>query len=445
MEELKEDNLVSILDVIKILFKRKLLFLIITVAVTIIGTLAIIFGFNKMTQNYEVSFCYSDPLLSNGKYLDGTSFNYYSLITKNNLNKIKESNELYSSINIDKMLDSNAITIVEEETENNNLLVKNQFYKISTKLKYFTDEAQARRFLIDVINIPNNKNLTFISDSSYSSELDLYDNEIALDKKINHLKKEYDYLIELFDTLIINYNDLIIEKYSKSISDIKKDFEMYYSKSDTSLDLLEARLYNNIYVIDYDLNEEEYESIYLNYVNLKKSNDALINEYQIILDNLADSLSSSHNEAQEALIKSYNNKIVKLTLENSRLENSITYYENLLDINSSDPNHKDRATNDESKKYSKELDLAKDSLKDYSNKFKNIYVSIIDENNEIFYKNGSIVIKSGGIKTVFAVLISFALGVIASCCVIAIIDRKKIKELYNKENIVIENNLNNKE
>ena len=94
---------VSISRLFKVVFHRPILLSIVTLSTTAILTLGLtIVG--KSNSTYQAQFTYTIPSMQDGRYLDGSQFIFNSILKKENLNKIKESNPLYNSININGLL-----------------------------------------------------------------------------------------------------------------------------------------------------------------------------------------------------------------------------------------------------------------------------------------------------------------------------------------------------
>ena len=132
MENIENDEGLSLSELFHIIFNRKWLLLIITAVITLIGTLGIVLIINNKKETYTADFTISFPT-NNNVYPDGTRFNYLDMISYDNLKEVKDSNATFKNINIQDMYEKNHITIA---TTSNNTDETNK-YSISVKGKYF--------------------------------------------------------------------------------------------------------------------------------------------------------------------------------------------------------------------------------------------------------------------------------------------------------------------
>ena len=97
-----EDEGVSLGQIFKVIFNRKILLLIVSLSVAVVFFVSFYLIYNPSVRNYEVGFIYEAPSLSQGKYIDGSVFSYSDVVSLNNLEKVKASNEKYKDIDIEK-------------------------------------------------------------------------------------------------------------------------------------------------------------------------------------------------------------------------------------------------------------------------------------------------------------------------------------------------------
>ena len=108
-----EEEGLSLLDLWKLIVKRKFLVLILFGFITISTLLFILYIYNPLRSSYEVSFSYQWEGIENNKYANGMVFNEYELISLTNLNEIKNSKEEFSAIDTEKL--SERITLTKDE------------------------------------------------------------------------------------------------------------------------------------------------------------------------------------------------------------------------------------------------------------------------------------------------------------------------------------------
>ena len=258
----KEEEGISLLELLKVMLGRKLVLLITTVLTAIIGTILILFVYNKQTQNYSATFSYSDSILMSGNYVDGSSFNYKSLITENNLKEIKNSSSAFKSINIDKLIDNDGISISVNNTDTTNELLNEKTYTIFLRGKFFKSTSQAKKFVNAVAETATNTNAQIVSNLTSDSNLTSYANSNKFEIKVQYLIEQLDMLDEKYETMIENYGDLVLSS-GKTVSAIQNELDTYFKNH--KLSSLDTEIRSNIYVYNYAENEAEYELLLEDY------------------------------------------------------------------------------------------------------------------------------------------------------------------------------------
>lgn len=442
MDDFEREEGVSILDIIKVIFGRKILLLIVSLSATIVFLLAILFGFNTIRQSYSASFSFSDPNMLEGKYVDGSGFNYNSLIDRKNVEEIKASNDLYKSINLDKMYEDNGISITVEETYSiDELTLKSRLvskiYTLKTSKKYYSSAKQARAFIKDIIETSTRTNTDKVNSFYYNSNLEAYDKTDILDLKLYYLKSQYNYILNRYKSLKEVYKDYVISSTNKSLTAYENEFKSAFYLSDYSVDTLNSDLVNNVYVLDYDDNQETYENMYTTYKTLYEANQLKIDKLTETLTKIIDSikLNASEYVTKDSFdLSSYNTEIVNATLENIEYKDKITYYANVLGkLDTTDDNYRPRATQAESEEFLTKLDAAKEMLEDYTDTFKDVERGVLTGNNHVYFSNSNVVVVSGGLNTILAIVISIVLGFGVGCVVNLIVDFKKLTGEDKKE------------
>lgn len=440
MEDFEREEGVSILALLKVMFGRKLLLLIVSVASAITLFLAIQFGLNTLKQVYKASFSFSDPQMIEGFYVDGSGFNYNSLITRENLQSIKDSNDLYKSINLDDLFENNGITIsVEEVYSLDETTLRSQTYTLKTNKRYYSSAKQARSFIKDIIETSTRTNREKAQNLFYGSNLDAYENAETLDSKVYYLMSQYNYINNRYKTLKETYKDVVVKSTNKSLTSYQNDFNAAFYLNDYSVESLNSSLVNNVYVLDYADNEDLYRDNYTTYKTMYDKNQMTINNASETLALLVEKL-KVNSEALEPvskesinLITSLEQTILNATIENSDYASKIVYYANVLGLYSDNPddenyseNYHPRATQAESEAFLTKLDASKEKLEEYTEIFRNVEAEVLTTNNNVYYSYNNIVVVSGGLQLVYAIIVSVVLGLMIGCCVNLIVDFKKL-------------------
>lgn len=420
MEEFEQEDGISLIDIFKVMFGRKLLLLIITAIVGIIGTIGILFIYNNSKQNYTTSFSFSDVNLVEGKYVDGAAFNYDSIVTKDNLLRVKDSDPEFESINVDKIIEDNGISVVFNSDE-----TASYKYTLTTKKKYYSGTNQAKKYIDALISSVTKTNSQKVEYLSYDTNLSLYDKSSTLDLKVLYLKKQYEFLTNQYKDLTTKYGNYVVSSEKKSITVYEQEFKSAFYLTEYSTDLLYSNLINNVYSLNYAQNEKYFELQYNNYVSLYEANEKKIEELKQTISTIVGSATVKNQESID--LSEYNKALVEAINENTSYEDMIKYYGNLLGkIEPADPDYKEKATDAESQEYLNKLNAAKNELAKYTNILKKVNIEVLTDNNNIYYQNTNIIIVSGGIKTVIAVVLSVALGFVVGCVVNLVLDHKNL-------------------
>lgn len=442
MDDFEREDGVSILDIIKVIFGRKILLLIVSLSAAIVLMLAILFGLNTMRQSYSATFSFADPNMIDGKYVDGSGFNYNSLIDRNNLERIKASNDLYKSINLDAMYENNGISVSVEEIYSIDELtlkskVTSKIFTLKTNKKYYSSTKQARSFIKDIIETSTRTNTEKVNNLFYNSNLNAYDNAEILDLKLYYLKNQYNYILNRYKQLKEVYKDFVISSTNKSLTSYENEFKSAFYLSEYSVDTLNSDLVNNVYALDYAANEETYENMYTTYKTLYEANELKIEKISETLTKIIDNIKVNATEyvnKDSFDLSSYNTEIIEATLENIEYKDKITYYANVLGkLDTTDENYRPRATEEESLEFLSKLDATKEKLEEYTNIFRDVERGVLTGNNHVYFSNSNVVVVTGGLNTVVAIIVSIVLGVGIGCVVNLIVDFKKLTGEDKKE------------
>ncbi len=149
----ENEDYISLFQILKVSIgynlKSKIRFVIVFFVIFIGAVLGLKFGYNNMQYKYTTSFYYDINGFDDNTYFDGTKFECKSLVSKEKLNEIKASDDLYSSIDVDKIYDKDAIKITYDSSEDTTYK-----YNLTVSKKYFKNDVQAKKFIEDIVNTP---------------------------------------------------------------------------------------------------------------------------------------------------------------------------------------------------------------------------------------------------------------------------------------------------
>ena len=382
-----EEN-ITFKEIIKRIKAKGLLFLVLSVIIFLIFILSIELIYNKKYQSYEVKFEYITKELDDNTFPNGSTFDYRTIINTDSLKMVKQSNDLYSEIDVFKIVNNNDIHI----TANNNA------YTITISNKYFKNRGIAKKFITDLIEYTIQRVTDkMVDDYDYIS---LYDAANSYDLKISYLEKQYYAIIEELDTIESIYGK------RKILNQFRNNIEAFLNNN--TFDDLYNELKINGYIYDYEASKEKL----INQKNLlENKKQLLISKKSKIQDYINDLVNIG---ADNINIDSYTNSIIDLSNQIIDIEEDIDYIDLML-------------SNNDNTVFEDKLSMYVSKLKDYSNMVDEYRMNFFNEIDPIYYHN-NIVLK-GGINSVVGILISTIISILTS----SIICISVYKSKYDKE------------
>ena len=421
---------------------------------TLFGAVAGYLGFrfilNPMKKTLSTEYTYdlagkytdSDTM----SFIDGTLFNPYELTNRDNLQKVKDSNEKYASVNIDKLVSDNAIVISKTAKPLNDKDVTGTVeinYVISCKASYFKNDNLGKDFIYDVINLA--KNLSTNAINNYEARLVFSNNydSLTLDRQIGLLDEQYNAIKNSYNELVSTFSPVTTcNENGTKLNELITSFESQYYVSGVSsfteilIGQKDANKYVNYVIGEEDAKIEEIHSLCTSYIQTIKNNNKNIDVLEERLDKLLSSVSIIGSDTNvSAQITSLNNEITNLMLSNTEITKEL--------------NNNGYFLNDQGEFVFNELDtnttIYKLTQKDanwvssntaFSNSIKEYKNRLIDNNdvlaetykycysqykNKINIQNGGYVTLSGSISSWIGAAIGLVAGFVVTSLITAII------------------------
>lgn len=197
--------------------KKRLIFIIaIAVVAALVAGLLTGFVFNAGKDTYTLSFDLKSPS-GEGSLPDGTAFSVQNLVYSGNLQKVKDSNEMFAGLDIG-ILSSGDITItdnraVEGEEERP---AADARYTITAKESCFDSYEQADEFMHAVAESFVTLTQEALNGRNYSAWEQSYTLAPDYDERINVLRSQYNYVLSVYDGLIATraYADFEVDGYT---------------------------------------------------------------------------------------------------------------------------------------------------------------------------------------------------------------------------------------
>ena len=228
-----------------------------TAICAVLGFIGIKYIVNPMTNKLTVSYKYELAGESEDgetyRLVDGSVFNYYDVVSKENLQKVKDSDpEKFKAIDVDKVYNDNGIVVAKVVTSfvDNSEDYVDVSFKATASVSAFPSVSLGRDFLYAVINSP--KQISTEAINNYSMNCYISDNRAneTFEKQINALLKQYSKIYDVYSTLQYQFgasaNTGVENKHVFEIFDLFRD--KYDAGTVTTVELAEGSWKANKYV-----------------------------------------------------------------------------------------------------------------------------------------------------------------------------------------------------
>ncbi|MDE5566275.1 MAG: hypothetical protein K2I77_04745, partial [Anaeroplasmataceae bacterium] len=373
-----EDNGMSLIDIWNQIMRKKIVFYIMFGVLSIAILCFLIFGFNPMNTSYQLEFNYDWYGLDKNTFADGKVFNYYDIISSENLEQAKDKNKSYSSIDIEKIADN--IDIYRDQ--------KN--FKIVIKGNLFSNDKLAKSFLIDLISIPYEYALNQSFD--FDANLVGYENSKKINDKINYLEKQISLMKTGYKGLIGYFGNVRFE--DTNLQYQLENLEIF--EANNSLSLFKNLVYKNTY-----LTKDEYLSLSLEQQSLETEQQRLKNKKETLFASIEAIYQTSQSPSSiDNALTNYLNSIHSIDLRLVEID------ENLKVIEQANSGQYNEA---QSNAFLSELDELKESIEEYSKLYSKAVENTLKQNTFMNISNFKI---SGRISLILLALISVISGLI---------------------------------
>lgn len=415
--EISQNNGLSLLDIIKLIWKRKILVGIITLIVLIISLLLILFWYNPNNATYQSDFELTFSGSDQDIYPTGKKFNYRDIVSLDRLNKIKQSNSKYSKINIDKLYDENNIRISRLASSDTTKISNN--YSIVIADSGINDEKVIKDFISDLLKDVTNEIIVDVNSISYTYNFSGVDNYSLYTDVLNFLIYQKDIIINAYENLILTYG----ESYSIDGTTLNAKLSTINNTiKNLSLNGLLSMAEQNRYVLD-SQDVENYNSLITTRISsllrIKEENDLIINSYSTLGSLIV------YEDIQKRIAQ---NASIVLQLRN--LLNSYN------ETNYSFTNEDILAPSLPSEEYKLTIESVYKEINDLAIDLENDVKAMGSDSLILNFESNSIVEKSGTINIFIAIVGGLVLGLILGSVVVLIIDIPRLNKNNKIDNLV---------
>ena len=346
---------ISLLDVFKTIWKKRLVVFILFGVLFTMLMLLIHFVYNPLMKKREISVNYSWVGIENMRFANNEAFNYFDIISFDNVKKVIEKDSKYNKLNPYKI------------SEKLDIQKKDDNY-ILTLEGYYGDDYIVKEYLYDLVYSPYEyaTHLNF----DFSLNIKGYYDSAKIFDKINYLDKQLDIITTGYLDMISYFGNSSLGLYR--LSDYLEEIEVFVLND--PIDKYRYIAFNNGYMTN-----EEFE-------NSKEELEILTMERSILLERKG-SLLKSIKEIYESsyttsfidtAITNYLNTLHDLDLRLVNINESIQLIESAT-IGTYDKNKNET--------FIRTLNEYASALKDFTNKYEDNIGTILSNNTFINVSN----------------------------------------------------------
>lgn len=388
---MKEEEGISLLEIWKRIMSRKLVFYSVFAFITLFIMLFLMFVYNRTNVSYQITVHYDWYGLDKNTYADGKVFNYYDMISEENLEKAKQKHKKYNSLDIIELSE-----MIEIKKENDDYLIRVQG-------AFFPNDKLAKDYLIDLVMIPFETawNLSFEFNTNligYDEAKKMYAKLDYLDKHLSLMKSGYQGLINYFGNTNYNQTNLRANLEALEVFEVNKPISLFRNL-----------VYKNTYMTkdEYLSLQYEQQSLETEKRILRKRRDALFSTIEELyqITNQPSSIDTS--------LTSYLNSLHEIDVRLLAIE------DNLLLIEQANAG---QYQEDKSEAFLKELDSYKNQLEEFSDIYREAVLTTLRQNTFMNVKKFDV---NGRISVLFTALISVVGGLVVGAFFAYIYRRKE--------------------
>lgn len=319
-ENFQNEKTLSFSDIWNVLKKKIWIILAVSAVAAIVAGLVVMFAVNKKSETYTASFEIDYPDYSEEINPDGSKFFFTDMLTDDVLSTAKQSDKLFSSVDIDDLVVGKDIKISRSQvTDSSNKAIDGRYlYKIVISAKYFSNDELAGKYLEAVANAMLDEVKSKIDGMSFDAYLKTAQNLTSYSDKLSYFSKSRTAILEKYDELIEKYGTFYtvnIQNEKKSLADLRSEAEQ-----NDKYTLLSRQLSVGGYLSDVSADKENELLVSLKgYLINHSDNVKKINYYKEILADSSSKISATDSDVFYTAIKTIvdSNVSIERTIENT--------------------------------------------------------------------------------------------------------------------------------
>lgn len=175
-------------------------------SVAFAAALTLLFAFvvNPLGRQYSMSFYFSYPGSETLKYPDGSSFSYREFVSLEALSTAKASDERFGSIDVEKMIREDDISVTAEFVTVDDVYRQTGNYTLVVEGKYFSSRETAQAFIRAVAQTAVDNVQQKAGSIGYTIDENVF-GEASFEDKIALLREESETILSTYDEWISEY------------------------------------------------------------------------------------------------------------------------------------------------------------------------------------------------------------------------------------------------
>ena len=234
-----------------------------TLLTGVVGLVGVQWGVNSLTSKLTATYAYNLATeIDDNKverYVNGQLFDYSFVVSKSNMEAVKASDPAYKSINVNKIVKENAISVVRNvnfDTDANDKNVadtKTITYTITAKAKFFPNKEVGKRFVSDLIYSPLSISTASIDSYSVTNYVPEGFANFSYTSKVQSLSSQYNEIKNVYNELTEKFgNNVVGNDNGQTLGQLVGDFDVTNSNVTIILDSFYANGY-----VDYEVGKED--------------------------------------------------------------------------------------------------------------------------------------------------------------------------------------------
>lgn len=413
-------------DVIKQVFKHKIVIVALTLVVAIIGTIFLGVLPNNKDKYYSATFEITLPTGNVFNLSKGQEVDYYKIVSLENMKEVKASSNEYKDLNVEEIANKRAISIVKEEELLDDKTTLVDTYKLTVNPNYFDNIELARKFVKDLV-----KNSFDVSDVISAEKLNYesnYDSAITYEAKLSLNQRKLDAIVNAYESAVNALGNVVIN--GKTIGAHKQAIIDYQARGIHSK--LETELLNKCFAPKDDELLARYKGSKESFEIEKANNDKAI----LVLRNEIANIPAGASQYAQSL---YNN-LTKFLLRNEEIDVEISRLNKKIDYAGGEyakialeRGITEQDVEDELTAYKNQLEAYHQQVMEFNDSYFDNVGSFYKEQIRIDYNSSSILTEEGGKNVLLIAVVSTVLGLIAGLAVSYLIELLKTTKTSDKK------------